>query len=113
MKSILVKIIRTLIITSIPEVFCNNLIESRSDCKEQNRLVGDKLIFAHVVRIFTLNSVFIYSISFLILFLSVVLQIFRHGERNIDNTYPNDPFKDEIYWPGGFGALTNVSVLKE
>lgn len=36
-------------------------------------------------------------------------QIFRHGERNIERTYPNDPFQDEAtFWPGGYGALTNV-----
>lgn len=34
--------------------------------------------------------------------------IVRHGERNIQKTYPNDPYKDESFWPGGFGQLTKV-----
>ncbi|XP_055309631.1 prostatic acid phosphatase-like [Sitodiplosis mosellana] len=34
--------------------------------------------------------------------------LFRHGIRNINNfNYPNDPYKDEIHWPEGFGQLTN------
>ncbi|KAJ6641619.1 Testicular acid phosphatase like, partial [Pseudolycoriella hygida] len=43
---------------------------------------GDRLIFAHV--------------------------IFRHGERNINKSFPKDPYKNESFWPGGFGALTNA-----
>lgn len=37
-------------------------------------------------------------------------KIFRHGSRNIYRTIcPNDPFSNEsVYWPEGFGALTNV-----
>lgn len=36
-------------------------------------------------------------------------KIFRHGQRNIEKTYPNDPWQSEsLYWPEGFGALTNV-----
>lgn len=34
--------------------------------------------------------------------------IYRHGARNIDRIYPNDPYKDEIHWPGGIGQLTLV-----
>lgn len=34
--------------------------------------------------------------------------MFRHGERNILDTYPNDPYDDESYWPEGYGQLTNV-----
>ncbi|KAJ6635615.1 Testicular acid phosphatase like [Pseudolycoriella hygida] len=33
--------------------------------------------------------------------------IFRHGERNILDAYPNDPYNDESYWPEGFGQLTH------
>lgn len=36
----------------------------------------------------------------------------RHGHRNIKNTYPNDPFKDEKFWTNGFGELSNVSEYK-
>lgn len=38
-------------------------------------------------------------------------QIFRHGQRNIMKSYPKDPYKDEVHWPGGFGQLTNVKLL--
>ncbi|XP_031621877.1 lysosomal acid phosphatase-like [Contarinia nasturtii] len=43
---------------------------------------GDGLIFAHI--------------------------LFRHGERNILSPYPSDDFKDEKYWPGGFGELNSI-----
>lgn len=33
-------------------------------------------------------------------------QIFRHGERNIVNPHPSDPYKDEENWPEGLGQLT-------
>lgn len=42
--------------------------------------------------------------------LRINLQIYRHGDRNIDKVYPNDPYKDEKYWPGGIGELTNVKM---
>lgn len=36
-------------------------------------------------------------------------KIFRHGQRNVEKTYANDPWQsEEKYWPEGFGALTNV-----
>lgn len=38
-------------------------------------------------------------------------QIHRHGERNIAKVFPNDPYKDEIHWPGGFGQLTNEGKM--
>lgn len=69
MESILVKIIRILIITSIPEVFCANFIQSHSDCNAKDKPIEDKRIFAHVVRNCNLYSFFIYLISILIWFL--------------------------------------------
>lgn len=36
----------------------------------------------------------------------------RHGDRNVYKLYPNDPWKDEIHWPGGYAQLTNVSVFQ-
>lgn len=33
--------------------------------------------------------------------------IFRHGARTPINPYPNDPYKNESFWPVGFGQLTN------
>lgn len=35
-------------------------------------------------------------------------QIFRHGDRNVAMTYPNDPYKDSSHWPEGFFELTKV-----
>lgn len=40
-------------------------------------------------------------------------QIFRHGDRNPIEPYPNDPYKNGSYWPEGFGQLTNVSLFRE
>lgn len=37
--------------------------------------------------------------------------MFRHGDRTIVESYPTDPYKNETYWPEGFGELTNVSVI--
>lgn len=37
------------------------------------------------------------------------VQIFRHGDRTPIEVYPNDPWKDQEWWPVGFGELTNVS----
>lgn len=34
----------------------------------------------------------------------------RHGERNIEYTFPNDQWKSTQYWPGGYGQLTNVMI---
>lgn len=37
-------------------------------------------------------------------------QLFRHGDRAIaELSYPKDPYRNESYWPMGFGQLTNVS----
>ena len=33
--------------------------------------------------------------------------VHRHGDRTPLSFTPNDPFKDEKYWPQGFGQLTN------
>ncbi|CAH0548762.1 unnamed protein product [Brassicogethes aeneus] len=42
--------------------------------------------------------------------LIAVALMFRHGDRTIITTYPNDPYKDLKYWPEGFGQLTNRGV---
>lgn len=34
-------------------------------------------------------------------------QVFRHGDRNPTETYPNDPYRD-YNWQEGWGALTKV-----
>lgn len=34
--------------------------------------------------------------------------VYRHGNRSIINTYPNDPYQGEKWWPNGEGELTNV-----
>ena len=37
--------------------------------------------------------------------------LFRHGDRNIIDPYPKDPWRDQKYWPTGWGQLTNVSNI--
>lgn len=38
--------------------------------------------------------------------------IYRHGDRNINHIYPNDPWGDEEHWPdGGIGQLTKVGKI--
>lgn len=41
-------------------------------------------------------------------------QIFRHGDRTPDQDviYKNDPYRNETYYPFGYGQLTNVSINK-
>lgn len=38
--------------------------------------------------------------------LQLVSVIFRHGDKTPTETYKNDPFKDPVFWPDGFGQLT-------
>lgn len=40
-------------------------------------------------------------------------KILRHGQRTINNPYPNDPYKDKIHWPEGFAQLTNLGKKQE
>ncbi|XP_055305423.1 prostatic acid phosphatase-like [Sitodiplosis mosellana] len=87
MRSVLNNIIRILLASSVhclkyTEPLCTKIPKTNAKCKLDNVRVEDQLVFAHV--------------------------IFRHGERNIEKSYPNDPYKEEKYWLGGFGALTNV-----
>lgn len=48
--------------------------------------------------------------------LQMVNALFRHGDRTpyplYYETYPNDPFANETYFPIGFGALTNKGKLR-
>lgn len=37
----------------------------------------------------------------------MIQQVFRHGDRNPTETYPNDPYRN-YKWQGGWGALTKV-----
>lgn len=38
-----------------------------------------------------------------------VFKLCRHGDRNIYQSYPTDPYKSaKKYWPGGYGQLTNL-----
>lgn len=61
--------------------FINSVELSQSTSEDQSK---DRLTFAHV--------------------------ICRHGDKNIVHSYPNDPYKDELNWPGGFGELTDVGM---
>lgn len=39
--------------------------------------------------------------------------LYRHGDRAIaQRSYPNDPYRNESYWPMGFGQLTNKGKLR-
>lgn len=87
-------------------VSCSNCLQASTECGVQYE---DQLVFAHVVSPFFItllnnsenNSYDNYSVY-------LIEKIFRHGERNIEKSYPNDPYSDEsTYWPEGFGALTN------
>ncbi|KAK4879694.1 hypothetical protein RN001_007840 [Aquatica leii] len=46
--------------------------------------------------------------------LELVFTIFRHGDRTIDliTTYPKDPYRNETYYPYGYGELTNAGKLR-
>ncbi|XP_055300691.1 prostatic acid phosphatase-like [Sitodiplosis mosellana] len=39
--------------------------------------------------------------------------IYRHGNRSILYTYPNDPYKNESFWPGGYGIITNAGKRRQ
>lgn len=39
------------------------------------------------------------------------LQLYRHGDRTPINPYPNDPYKNNSFWPVPWGELTDVSKL--
>ncbi|XP_043792754.1 lysosomal acid phosphatase-like isoform X1 [Apis laboriosa] len=40
-----------------------------------------------------------------------VIFVFRHGDRNPTETYPNDPYRN-YKWQGGWGALTKDGMLR-
>ncbi|XP_049846637.1 lysosomal acid phosphatase-like isoform X1 [Schistocerca gregaria] len=44
--------------------------------------------------------------------LKLVSIIFRHGDRTPTDTYPEDPYNDDKYWPEGWGALTNKGKVE-
>lgn len=45
--------------------------------------------------------------------LVLVSVIFRHGARTTYSFYPNDPYKDEKFYPYGLGHLTNEGKMGE
>lgn len=48
------------------------------------------------------------SVRFLLIIILITIrQVFRHGDRNPTETYPNDPYRD-YKWQEGWGALTKV-----
>ncbi|XP_031636576.1 prostatic acid phosphatase-like [Contarinia nasturtii] len=87
MKCLRFKIFMLLLMGNPTYVFCstNNIALDYVKSLEFNTS-GDTLIFAHV--------------------------IYRHGDRNINKIYPNDPYADESYWQGGFGQLTHAGKMR-
>lgn len=67
---------------------------------------GAELILAHTVS----DSSFRSSLKKMKVFFSFFIRnsFGRHGNRNIIETYPKDPWKSEAHWPGGYGELSNV-----
>lgn len=39
--------------------------------------------------------------------------LFRHGDRTPIKLYPNDPYRNDSYWPIGYGQLTNLGKERE
>lgn len=42
--------------------------------------------------------------------LQAVFVVLRHGDRAPTDFYPNDPFKDKAYWPGGIGEMNILGI---
>lgn len=36
--------------------------------------------------------------------------MFRHGERTLRETYPNNKYFHRVYWPEGYNAFLNVII---
>jgi len=45
--------------------------------------------------------------------LKLVHLLYRHGDRTPIKPYPTDPYKDQSYWPVGFGQLTSRGVRQQ
>lgn len=74
---------------------------------------ADKLVFVHAVNkqtvrliSFQINQLKFLNFSFRNT--HITKQLCRHSARNVIETFPTDPFKDEKYWDGGYGEITNV-----
>ncbi|XP_014279965.1 prostatic acid phosphatase isoform X2 [Halyomorpha halys] len=39
--------------------------------------------------------------------------VYRHGERNPDSFYTNDPYKNLSFWPAGLGSLTDKGKFQQ
>lgn len=59
--------------------------ENSTTAKTATKFEDSELIFAHI--------------------------LFRHGDRNPIMPFPTDPWKNESFWPRGYGSLTNVSFI--
>lgn len=95
-------------LTGVTVFFCDVFAESPTSTEGE-------LIFAHVV------CNLLYSLLLWLLFFGCMYilfdiffhkQIFRHGDRNPIDPYPNDPYRNLSYWPEGLGQLTNVSFTE-
>ncbi|KAL3270625.1 hypothetical protein HHI36_021159 [Cryptolaemus montrouzieri] len=45
--------------------------------------------------------------------LIAVSVLYRHGDRVIGKSYPNDPYKDQSFWPVPFEELTNTGKTQQ
>ncbi len=83
-------------------------------CKQisQNGLLDDIIIDGQLIFAQTVSKMEQFSFGFHNCdSLSICIQISklcRHGHRNIYKVYPNDPWKTEEHWPGGYAQLTKV-----
>lgn len=74
--------------------------------EEDNEPSNDTLVLLHVVTIF----VFVFW-NFSPNTDDIVLKLFRHGDRTPEgrDSYKNDPYINETYYPIGLSQLTTVS----
>ena len=72
------------------------------------------LIYNQFVMSTTISTVSILIVNLILLSslvncentLKSLFVVHRHGDRTPVNSYQNDPYKDDLFWPDGWGMLT-------
>lgn len=82
----------------------------RENFEKISEISNEKLIFAHTVRIYKMCMVFLLNFYSICFFFQNTSQLCRSGDRNKISSYPNDMYKSEKKWNGGYGQLTNVNL---